>query len=167
MRLPKTPVAAVTLSVCCLTAASTASAQDARGFVGAAVSSNISHDHYAGVGGGVTIDLGTPWISAGGQGEALVSWPYFAGRGALFAQGNLAHTARFRPFVLGGYGFGEDAGPLVGGGVELREPQTRYGFRISVEDYVVRYDAAYESYVAGHPVTRTGHQVAIRASLLF
>lgn len=147
-------------------AASAAVAQDTRGFIGAAMSSNVNQDHYAGVGGGVTIDLGTPWVSGGGQGEALISWPYFAGRGALFAQANLPNRSQFRPLMIGGIGMGEDAGPLVGAGVDMRQRGTRYGFRLTVEDYVVRY-VSYETYLTGHTVTRTGHQLAVRGSLLF
>jgi hypothetical protein len=84
------------------------SAQDARGFLGAAVSSSVNREWYAAVGGGMTIDLGTPF----------------------------------------------------------RDRANRYGFRMTVEDYLTRY----ETYSAP-PVTRssvvTGHQIAIRGAMLF
>jgi hypothetical protein len=57
-----------------------------------------------------------------------------------------------------GTGVGEEAG------VETRQRGTRYGFRVNVEDYLTRYD----SYAtAGRLIARTGHQVAVRGSLLF
>jgi hypothetical protein len=141
-----------------------AAAQDARGYVGASFSSNVNQDRYAGVGAGGTIDLGTPWLSAGGQGEALISWPYFAGRGALFGQANVANSSPYRPFVMVGAGLGEEAGFLLGAGVEMRQRGSRYGFRVNVEDYLTRYD----SYAgAGPAIARTGHQVVVRGSLLF
>lgn len=142
------------------------SAQDARGFLGAAVSSSVNREWYAAVGGGMTIDLGTPWLSGGGQAEALISLPYVAGRGAIFGQFNVIPRSHIRPFVLGGAGFGEDSGRLVGAGIEFRDRANRYGFRMTVEDYLTRY----ETYSAP-PVTRssvvTGHQIAIRGAMLF
>lgn len=147
--------------------ATTATAQEAavRGFAGAAATSSVDREWYAAAGAGVTIDLGTPWLSAGGQGEVLMSWPYFAGRGAVFGQFNALSRSTVRPFVLGGIGFGEESGPLVGGGIELRTPDSRHGVRLTVEDYLIRYDD-YSS-PALQPVRTTGHQVALRVSVLF
>ncbi len=149
-----------------LIAPAAARAQDARGFIGAAVSSSVNNEHHASVGGGVTIGLGPRWLSGGAQGEALISWPYVAGRGALFAQAQVANRSSFRPFVMAGMGMGEEAGPLVGGGFEMRERGTRYGFRVTIEDYVTRYDQYGPEYRTG-PIARTGHQIAVRGALLF
>jgi hypothetical protein len=136
-----------------------------RGFAGVAATSTVNREWYQGAGGGVTVDLGTPWVGAGAQGEALISWPYFAGRGAVFGQFNAVPRSSVRPFVLAGTGFGEDSGPLVGAGVEVHAPNSRHGFRLSVEDYVHRYTAY--SLATLQPVKTTGHQVAVRVALLF
>lgn len=149
----------VAFAIAILVAAHGASAQDLRGFATAAVTSDVNNQHFPTFGGGVVVDLGQPWISAGGQGEALVSWPYFAGRGSLFAQGNLTAKRPVRPFVLAGVGFGEEGGRMFGGGVEFRPLNQRRGVRVSVEDYGVRY--------RGFDGRRTGHQVAVRAGILF
>jgi hypothetical protein len=106
-----------------------ASAQEIRGFASAGVTSDVNDQRFPAFGGGVLVDLGQPWLSAGAQGETFVSWPYFA------------------------------AGPMFGGGVELRAPNQRLGFRFAVEDYVVRFN--------GFEGSRTGHQVALRAAILF
>jgi hypothetical protein len=141
-----------------------AMAQHPRGFVGAGPSSTVDREWYATVGGGAVVDLGTPWLSGGGQVEALISWPYFAGRGALFGQANLVPRAPMRPFVIGGIGMGEDAGPLVGAGLEVRGRSGRGGVRVSVEDFLARYHSYQPS---GMFRVRTGHQIAVRASVLF
>ena len=128
-----------------LAAAPCASAQSARGFA---------------FGGGAVVDLGQPWVSAGAQGEAFMSWPYFAGRGAVFAQGNLLAHKPVRPFVLAGVGFGEDGGTLVGAGLELRSPGTRIGLRVTVEDYFTRPSRRYGQQPAVN-------RIALRAGVLF
>src|SRR5258705_10296833 len=142
-----------------LAAAPGASAQEIRGFASAGVTSDVNDQRFPAFGGGVLVDLGQPWVSAGAQGETFVSWPYFGGRAAVFGQGNLAPKKAVRPFVLAGVGFGEGAGPMFGGGVELRAPNQRLGFRFAVEDYVVRLN--------GFEGSGTGHQVALRAAILF
>lgn len=150
-------------------AAQTASGQDLRGFAGGGVIGSINREPFPFFGGGVVVDVGQPWVSVGGQGEALMSWPYFGGRGAVFGQANLLAHKPFRPFVLVGTGFGEESGPFMfGGGLELRAPNSRMGFRVSVEDYVNRiggYDAP-PGYSYSYPAT-TSHQIAFRAALLF
>ncbi|HMC76673.1 MAG TPA: hypothetical protein VKH34_06060, partial [Vicinamibacterales bacterium] len=89
-----------------------------------------------------------------------VSWPYFAGRGALFAQGNLAPKDQpVRPFLLAGYGFGEETGTILGGGVEVRSRGSRLGLRLAIEDHMQRY-------VAFRNAT-TQHQVGFRFGILF
>jgi hypothetical protein len=143
--------------------AARASAQNVRGFAGAAVTGDVNNQHYNSFGGGALVDLGTPWLSAGAQAEALVSWPYFAGRGALFAQGNVVPAGPLRPFLLAGFAKGEESGALVGGGAEFRQAGSRLGFRVSVEDYVIRYT----SYDGRDFRNTTGHQVAVRGSVLF
>lgn len=148
-------VAALTL----LAGAARTSAQEVRGFASAGYSSDLNDQRYPAFGGGVLVDLGQPWVSAGAQGETFVSWPYFAGRGTFFGQGNLLPKGPVRPFVLGGVGFGEDGGPMFGAGVELRPSNERLGWRIAVEDYVRRYTA--------FDGPKTGHQVAVRVGILF
>jgi hypothetical protein len=146
-------IRAVAIAVLLLaaSAASPASAQDLRGFAGGGVAGTVNSEHFPIFGGGAVADVAQPWISVGGQGEVLISWPYFAGRGAVFGQANLVVRKSLRPFVLVGTGFGEESGPFMfGGGVELRAPNSRYGFRVSVEDNV-----------------RTSHQISFRGALLF
>jgi hypothetical protein len=155
---------------------SVVSAQDLRGFVGGGVISDVNHQRFPSLGGGVVVDVGQPWVSAGAQGETFWQWPYFAGRGAVFAQGNLSPGRRIRPFVLGGVGFGESAGPMFGGGVEFRSPHRRPGLRVSIEDYVSRVgglDCAspgLHSYCDANQraaTDRVEHQVAVRVGVLF
>ena len=152
-------------------------AQDLRGFATAGVMSDLNNQHFPAFGGGVMIDAGQPWISAGGQGEAFVSWPYFAERGAVFAQGNVFRQGPVRPFVLGGLGFGESAGPMFGAGIDVRPGNGRIGLRATVEDYLARvegFDCAAYGYSqptcnafphGGRPYT--GHQVTFRVGVLF
>lgn len=152
------------------------SAQDVRGFVTGGVISDVNHQRFPSAGGGVLVDVGQPWLSIGAQGETFWQWPYFAGRGTVFGQGNLNPKGRIRPFVLGGVGFGETAGPMFGGGVELRPPNGSLGLRVSVEDYLSRIGgldcASYglQSYCEGNPREARGyieHQVAVRVGVLF
>ena len=152
-------LAAVTVFAFVAGTTHSASAQEVRGFATAGVTSDVNDQRFPAFGGGAIVDLGQPWVSAGAQGEVFVSWPYFAGRGAVFGQGNLAPKKLVRPFVLAGLGFGEEAGPMFGGGVEVRPPNQRIGFKVTVEDYVIR--------INGFEGARTGHQVAIRAGILF
>jgi len=150
-------------------AGANASAQDVRGFAGGGVTGTINNEQFPFFGGGAVVDVGQPWVSVGGQGEALMSWPYFAGRGAVFGQANLMVRKPLRPFVLIGAGFGEESGPLmIGGGLELRAPNGRMGFRVSVEDYVKSLDGydAPPGYRYSYPAT-TSHQITLRAALLF
>lgn len=136
-----------------------ASAQDVRGITFGGVTGDANGQQFPAFGGGVLVDLGQPWVSAGAQGEAFVSWPYFAGRAALFGQGNLAPGKLVRPFVLAGVGLGEYSGPMFGGGVEFRPPQQRVGFRVAVEDYTIRY----QRFDGG----TTHHQVALHVGVIF
>jgi hypothetical protein len=142
-----------------LAGVSRASAQAVRGFASAGYTSDLNEQRYPAFGGGVLVDLRQPWVSAGAQGDAFVSWPYFGGRAAVFGQGNVVPKGPVRPFVLAGVGFGEDSGPMLGAGVEVRPPNQRIGLRVAVEDYMRRYNAF------GGP--KTGHQVAVRVGILF
>jgi hypothetical protein len=150
----------VVTALALIAGAHSASAQDVRGTAFGGVTGDVNGERYPAFGGGVLVDLGQPWISAGGQGEAFMSWPYFAGRGAVFGQATLAPKQLIRPFVMGGVGFGEDSGPMFGGGIEVRAPGQRYGFRVAVEDYVVRINGFDRR-------TTTHHQVALRVGILF
>ena len=152
-------------------------AQELSGFAGAGMVSDVNDQRFPAFGGGVLLDLPTWWISAGTQGEMFVSWPYVAGRGAVFGQLNAVRRRAVRPFFLAGYGFGESAGSIIGGGVELRLRDRRIGLRASVEDYLTAvqgFDCASLGYTqshcdeqlhAGRPYI--GHQLTLRLGLMF
>ena len=129
-----------------------------RGFAGGGATSDLNDQRYPVLGGGVLVDLGQPWVSAGAQAQTFFQWPYFTGRAAVFAQGNVLPNKPVRPFVLAGYGWGQDAGPLLGAGVEIRGPGSRAGVRVAIEDYVVK---------AGRFFPETRHQVAATVSVVF
>lgn len=129
-----------------------------RGFAGGGSSSEGSRT-YPSFGGGVLVNVGQPWVSVGGQGDAFVSLPYVAGRGAVFVQGNLLTKGAIRPFVLAGEGFGTYDGTLLGGGVEIRPAGSRLGFRGSVENY----RKTYTHFTGSEPT----NQVTVRLSVLF
>jgi hypothetical protein len=144
-----------------------ASAQEVtfRGFADAGQGSTVNGSKFGTFGGGLVVDLGQPWFSAGAQGEALTSGGYYAGRGAVFGQVNPLGRSPFRPFVLGGYGFGEEAGPLVAAGLEVRPAGGRLGFRLAVEDYMTRggrYGA--QGQRLGE---ETRHQVSVKVGVMF
>ena len=75
-----------------------ADAQEIRGFAGGALMSDINHQRFPAFGGGVVLDLPKGMVSAGGQGDMFVSWPYIAGRGAVFGQVNPSDAAPFGHF---------------------------------------------------------------------
>jgi hypothetical protein len=132
----RTLAIAAVIAAAILLNAESASAQDLRGFVGGGTMSDVNRECFPTVGGGVLVDLGQPWISAGGQGEMFFSWPYVAGRGGMFLQGNVVPKGPVRPFVLAGFGSGESDGAMFGAGVEFRPKDRAAGFRASVEDYL-------------------------------
>ena len=155
---------------------SVALAQAVRGFVAGGVISDVNHERFPSAAGGVLVNLGQPWLAVGAQGETFWLWPYFAGRGTVFAQGSLSPKGGIRPFVLGGVGFGESAGPLIGAGVELRPPNRRVGVRVSVEDYLSRIGRwpcesyGLQSHCEANPRAARGyieHQLAVRIGVLF
>jgi len=152
-------LAAVTI-LALLACARPVSAQDARGFIGGGTAEDGYSNAYPSFGGGFLMNVGQPWVSAGAQADGFVSWPYFAGRGALFAQGNLLPKGVVRPFVLAGGSFGEMAGPMLGGGIEIRPAGSSIGFRVSVEDYVQRYRGLYSP-------SSTINQLSVRAAVVF
>ena len=84
---------AVLLALVTHAGVATVSAQDLRGFVAGGVTSEVTHQ-FPSVAGGVLVNVGEPWVSVGAQGETFWQWPYFAGRGTLFAQGNLISKGR-------------------------------------------------------------------------
>lgn len=168
------PILGIMISM--TTLASTASAQNVRGFISGGIISDVNHQNFPSAGGGIVVNLGQPWVSAGAQGETFWQWPYFAGRGTFFGQGNLFPKGRIRPFVLAGYAFGETAGTMVGGGIEFRPLNGRAGLRISVEDYLSRIGGlpcgsfGLQSYCDENPRAARGyvaHQVAVRAGVSF
>jgi hypothetical protein len=155
---------------------SSASAQTIRGFVSGGMITDVNQQRFPSAGGGIVVNLGMPSLSAGAQAETFWQWPYFAGRGTVFGEIELIPNGRIRPFVLGGRGFGETAGPMFGGGLELRPSGTRVGLRVSVEDYLARIGGlecgsfGLQSYCDENPRAARGyveHQVTLRAAVLF
>ena len=155
----RTLTIAAVIAAATLVTAESASAQNFRGFVGGGVMSDVNDEHFPTAGGGVLFDLGQPWVSAGGQGEVFFSWPYVAGRGGMFLQGNVVPKGPVRPFVLAGFGSGESDGAMFGAGVEFRPRAGAAGFRASVEDYLAKVGAGANYY--------TDHQITIRVALAF
>ena len=156
-------------------AAREAHAQAVRPFAGAAVATEMNAHRFPTFGGGVVVDLPGSWFSAGAQGEVLVSWPYFGGRGAVFGQVRIAGRRTITPLALAGYGFGEADGPMFGGGVEIRSPGSRFGLRVTIEDYLARVgglDCAWagQSFCDEYPNggrPYTVHQPSLRMAFLF
>ena len=145
-------------------------AQPLAGFASFGVHQDTNDQSNVSVSGGVTLDLPTEWVSAGAMGDLFMSWPYFGGRATLFGQGNLMRRQKVRPFVLGGVGWGEFAGPMFGGGIEIRSAKG-LGLRVSVQDYLAKiegfdcgrlgYDKDYceSNWNGGRPYTK--HQVTV------
>lgn len=148
-----------------LTSARPASAQAVRGFAFTGKTSDVIGQRFAAAGGGVLADVGHPWLQAGVQAEALFQLPYVSGRSAVFGQGRLFPKAPYRPFFIGGMGFGAEAGPLVGGGIEIGAPNSRWGLRMTVEDYVRRVSSYHFGDVSS--ITEIRHQVAARFGITF
>lgn len=153
------------LATVLLASARPASAQAVRGWAFTGKTTDINAHNVAAAGGGVLAEVGQPWLLAGLQGEALFQLPYVAGRGAVFAEGRILSKSPYRPFVLGGMGFGEDAGPMIGGGIEVGAPNSRWGLRLSVEDYVRRVNIYSFGLATGTSELR--HQVALRFGITF
>jgi hypothetical protein len=109
------------------------SAQQLQGFVTGGTSAGENREQFPTVGGGVLLDVAKGWASVGGQGDVFFSNGYATGRAGVLAQGNIVRRRAFRPFVVGGYGWGEDAGPMFGAGIEWWSG--RLGFRASVQHY--------------------------------
>ena len=169
---------ATVLLICCVAvSASDVEAQELRGFAAATVVSDLNDQRFPGVSGGVLWDLPTPWFSVGAEGEMFVSWPYVAGRGTLFGQANVLRRTPVNAFVVGGVGFGEAAGPMAGGGMEIRPRGRRLGLRVSFEDYLARvqgFDCAEIGYPQAYCDANlrggrsyTAHQFTVRIGVLF
>jgi len=152
-----------------------AAAQQRSVFVMAGISSDVNDQHFPGIGGGVLFDVSS-WISVGGRGDIFFSGGYVAGRGGPITQVSLLRHRPVRPFVLGGYTWGEEAGPMLGAGVEVGF-RTGIGFRVSVQDYLTQVrgtDCGFlgmpQSYCetlphAGRPYT--GHQPSVQVGLVW
>jgi hypothetical protein len=79
-----------------------------------------------GVGGGVLVAVNPTWLSVGATADLFAAPPYFVGRVTLLAQGNLLSHRTIRPFVLAGGSFGQyAAGPMLGGGIDIRPTPAR------------------------------------------
>ena len=148
-----------------LASARPASAQAVRGWAFTGKTSDINGQNFAAAGGGLLVDLGQPWLLAGAQAEALFQLPYVSGRGAAFAEGRIMPKSPYRPFILGGMGFGQDAGPLIGAGFEVGAPNSRWGLRLSVEDFLRRVDIYSLGVATGGSEVR--HQIALRFGITF
>ncbi len=147
-----------------LTSDRPASAQSVRGWAFTGKTSDVNGQNFAAAGGGVLVEVGQPWLLAGTQGEALFQLPYVSGRGAVFGEGRILPRSPYRPFVIGGIGFGQDAGPLIGAGIEVGAPNSRWGLRMTVEDYVRRIGYSLGAF---QPTSEVRHQVAVRFGITF
>ena len=128
------------------------SAQQPQGFVTGGISPGENEgEGFPTIGGGVLFDVVRGWVSVGAQGDLFFSNGYVAGRGGVLAQANVIRHRAVRPFVVGGYGWGEDAGSTFGGGIEVWSG--RVGFRASVQDYrthVLGFDCLYFGYTQSY-----------------
>lgn len=153
-----------------------AAAQQRSVFVMAGISSDVNDQHFPSIGGGVLFDVASSWISVGGRGDIFFSGGYVAGRGGPITQVSLLRHRRVRPFALGGYAWGEEAGPMLGAGVDV-EFRNGISVRVSVQDYFAQVggtDCGFlgmpQSYCdtlphAGRPYT--GHQLSVQAGLVW
>ena len=113
------------------------SAQQLRGFITAGGSSDLNTYHPA-IDIGVLRDAFTTWVSAGAEADIMFGNGYVSGRGAVFGQANLYPRRNIRPFLLGGFGWGEDSGPVLGAGLEVWAKR-RVGLRLNVRDFVAQF----------------------------
>ena len=116
--------------------AGSATAQPLQAYGAFSISGDLNDSMLPGASGGVLYDLGA-LVSAGVQGDLLVSGGYAAGRIVPFAQVNAIRERSVTVFVTGGIGIGEQKGPMYGGGVELWTGR-RIGVRAAVQDYLTR-----------------------------
>lgn len=124
-----------------------ASAQPLSGFSTFTINSDVNGQRFPGASGGALIDLPGAWVSAGMQADLFVSWPYFAGRYGPFGQLNVLRRGPVRLFAIGGYSWGEQAGPMIGAGFEFWTG-AHFGFRATVQDYLVRIQGVDCTYFA-------------------
>ena len=129
----KTVVIGVFMTVLAVAAPSEVSAQQLQGFVTGGSSAGENGEQFPTIGGGVLVDVARGWVSVGGQGDVFFSNGYATGRGGVLAQANVIGRRAVRPFIVGGFAWGEDAGSTFGAGIEVWSG--RVGFRASVQDY--------------------------------
>jgi opacity protein-like surface antigen len=129
------PIAVLTAALA-VSAAQAAAAQQWLGYAALSVNSDLNDQRFPGIAGGVLVDVARSWVSVGGQGDMFFSGGYVAGRGGPIAQINVLGRSPVRAFVLGGYAWGEQAGPMIGAGVDIGKGRVR--FRVSVQDYLAR-----------------------------
>jgi hypothetical protein len=153
-----------------------AMAQPLRGLGNLSINSDLNGQVFTGVSGGVLLDLAHAWLSAGAEGDLFISWPYFAGRGGPIVQVNLVRHAPVRIFAIAGMSWGEQAGPMFGGGIEVWT-QGRFGLRATVQDYlasVAGFDCGYygldpascdSNFHGGRSFT--GHQPTVRIGVVW
>jgi hypothetical protein len=152
-----------------------AAAQQWFGYAAFSVNSDLNDQKFPGVAGGVLVDVARSWVSLGGQGDLFFSGGYVAGRGGPIAQINLMRGRPVRAFALGGYAWGEQAGPMIGAGVDIGKG--RVGFRVTVQDYFARVqgfdcalmglDQAYcdANFHGGRSFT--GHQPSVQVGIVW
>jgi hypothetical protein len=99
--------------------------------------SDLNAERFPSVAGGAVVDLVHARIAVGAQAHVFFSPPYAAGRGVGLVQGTVFRNRAGRIFLLGGQGFGEESGPMVGGGVTIG-PERRVALRLTIEDYLAR-----------------------------
>lgn len=154
----------------------TAAAQQLLGFAAFTINRDVNGSQYAGAAGGVLVDVARSWISLGAQGDLFVSIPYVAGRGGPLVQLNIVRHERIRVFGIGGMGWGEQEGPMFGGGLDVW-PSRRVGIRATVQDYLVRiqgfdcatlgYDRTYCDASLHGGSTYTGHQPSFQIGVIW
>ena len=148
-----------------------ADAQILRGYTTVGVNADVNEHRFTSFGGGVLVDVAAAWVSAGGEAELLTSNGYFAGRGGPVAQLNAIHTPRVRVFGSGGFAWGEEAGPMIGAGIEWWS-RGFVGLRVRVSDYLARLEG-FDRAAFGHApafcrdflhngASRIAHQPSLR-----
>ncbi len=145
MKLPRTALALAALIVA---APRPAAAQPLSGFGTFSLTSDVNGQVFPGISGGVLLDVAGSWVSVGAQGDLLVSGVYFAGRGGPIVQVNVLRYRNVRLFALGGMAWGEEAGPVMGAGIDVWS-RSRIGFRASVQAHftqIAGFDCAFFGY---------------------
>jgi hypothetical protein len=95
-------------------------------------------------------------LRLGGEADVFTSNGYFSGRGGPLAEIALVRRARVRPFVRGGYFFGEDNSWILGGGLDLWLTE-RSAIRVFVQDAFRGLEITY-----GNPGHHVFHEPSVQ-----